>query len=445
MRKPWIVAAILAGVLVVGVAIIRHAGDVPASSGVKKQGLAESPPALPETAIFDLHYRGLTGWDDTLIYRHFRGTLSGPRDSNDAFVKAVSQRARKFFVMGGIEAKAPWVVVEVNDTVALALYCDLNADGGLSDDERILPMAPSPTLSGPVRIFVTPDFMLHRENGQEIPFRAMLFTEGTGYGMWAPCCVLEGQTELAGKAVRLYLYSDGFSGSFTTLRRSSFILAPADQSLKANSPHDALSSLICHNGLFYHVGFDGAYEKGKILRMILRKDTAPTGQVAIDVKGREPLRIHPCDVIIRGAKDDSIEIRTQGIQTSLPMGEYKLSSGDIQYGVAGDNEWKVHFDSGPNFAIAERDEVTNMEFASPALVVHAVEVLEEGGCSQEKTVYARGAPIDLFPRITGKAGEVYVQFSRKDGAKDQWTDVTPHVSIFDPAGNEVASEDMEYG
>ncbi|MGE5296032.1 MAG: hypothetical protein ACM3VT_14505 [Solirubrobacterales bacterium] len=126
------------------------------------------------------------------------------------------------------------------------------------------------------------------------------------------------------------------------------------------------------------------------------------------------------------------------------MGEYKLSSGDIQYGVAGNDEWKVHFDSVPNFAVV-KDGTAEIEFASPTLAVHAVEELEQGGYSEEKTVYAKDAPIHLFPQIKGKADEIYVQFSHKDGEKGEWTDVPPHVAVLDATGNEVTSEDMEYG
>ena len=84
--------------------------------------------------------------------------------------------------------------------------------------------------------------------------------------MWSPCCVLEGQATLAGEPMRLVLYANGFSGSFTTFGSCSFALLPAGQ--KANEPvsRDTLSSLIQYQGTFYRVNLAGTHAKDQTVK-----------------------------------------------------------------------------------------------------------------------------------------------------------------------------------
>ena len=144
--------------------------------------------------------------------------------------------------------------------------------------------------------------------------------------------------------MRLLLYGDGFSGSFNVFGGCSFVLVPAGQKLEGYLSRNTLSSLICHNKVFYRLKLDGAHEKDKTLRVTLQKDTSPTGRMAVGVKGTEGLKARLTRATITGAEDTSICFDLADVQSAIPVGRYKLSSGDIGYGVQSDNQWRVNFD-----------------------------------------------------------------------------------------------------
>ncbi len=445
MRKPWIVAAILAVLLVAGVMILRYAGKLGSQPGER---LTDGQVGMPGAVVFDLRYRGLTSLTDEFSYHRAWG-FQRSLETDPPFVQAVKHHVREFdLVCNPALRGAEWSVVELKDKKAVALYFDLDANGSLSDNERILPRPLSTQYQDVEVQFVTPDFMMRQKDGREIPFRVMLVRCSPEYGgeyMWSPACVLEGQAAFSGQPMRLFLYGDQFSGSFTTFGQCSFALLPVGRKPEGDLPRTTLSSLICHQRTFYRLKFDGAHEKDKTLRLILVKDTSPVGRVAVNLTGKDLPKIRLDNATITGANDSSIQVKPESILSLLPVGKYRLSSGRVLYGAESDDQWRVDFSEGPDFAVA-RNETTDVKIGGLALAVKAVEEQRgDGGDVKKKTVYSRDASIYLSPQIKGAGSEVYTRFSRKDAGSGNMTNIEPHITIVDRDGKQVASADLEYG
>lgn len=444
--------SIVMGLLMVGLAFGPRSGvafSSPASQETVEGQTSSGQAEASEGVVFELRYRGLDASDDVLHYQSFWGF--GAAEADTPFVEAVKKRVQEFdLVYHRILRGAEWSVVELKGGKAVALYLDLDGDGSLSEDERIEPSI----LSGPWRqhevAFITPDFLLRQEDGREIPFRVMLVGDRHGSDrmnyMWSPCGILEGQATFAGESMRLFLYSDGFSGSFTSFGRGSFALVPAGQKLERSLPRRTLSTLVYHKDGFYRLSFDGAHEKDKTLRATFVKDTSPTGQTTVNAKGTESLKARLTSATIVGDEDLSIHFSIADPQSAIPSGRYRLARGYVNYGTESDDpRWRVNFSEGPAFKI-EADKTGEIVLGDLSLVVSAVEERERYRSGvKERTTYAKGTSIYLAPQIKGKAGEVYMRFTTHNEETGRFTDVKPRVTILNAEGESVASADMEYG
>ena len=428
---------------------VSGAGSAARTQVMPTAAVAEPPSG---TAVFEMKYRGLTTPDDPLSYRSYWGfgTPDETTAQNDPFVRAVRSRVKDCSIVENpYLLKARYSAVELKDNEPVAYYFDLNADGQLAEDERFPPAASTgPRVAYPYA-FITSDFMIRTKDQREVPFRIMVVGFGTGSEriafMGSPCCVLEGQATLAGRPMTLVLYANGFQGSFTDFGACSFALIPAERKSEGYTPRSTLSSLICHEGVFYRLKLQGTHTRDRTVRVVLEKDTSPTGRTAIELAGAAGMKTRLSELRLQGAPDANIQFQMPDAQPALPIGQYKLSYGYAFYGTESSNEWNVDFNAGPQFDV-KTAETTRLDLGTPVLSVRAIDEKDRyEDNAKERTAYARGASIYLSPQIKGKAGEVYMRFSRKNAGTNNFTDVTPHIAIVDSGGKQVVSADMEYG
>ena len=129
-----------------------------------EQQQVSQPPAPTQTAdeevvVFEMKYLGLSGAKDEIRYNAFWGF--GEREEETPFIKEVKAKGGEFSMAYNPYFKgAEWSAVEVKDNKAVAFYFDLNADGKVQDNEKILPIEDVEPGSANRTEFVTPDFMM---------------------------------------------------------------------------------------------------------------------------------------------------------------------------------------------------------------------------------------------------------------------------------------------
>jgi hypothetical protein len=431
---------------------------------------AEAPAISPSAsgATFELTYRGLTAPDDPMSYRSYYG-FGGPTKTDAPFIAAVQKRVKQYdLVMNSQLPEAMrWSAVELENGKPVSLYFDIDGNGELSDNERFPRVPPLGRTFGYDCAFITSDFTIRTEDQKEATFRIMLVGYKNSTGpmsyMWSPCCVLEGQATLNGQPTKMVLYASGFDGKFSTFRQASVALFSADQKIGSYLPRESLSSLICYKDTFYRLKLTGTYAKDQTLRVVLDKDTTPTGKTTLNLTGQESLKGRLTSAMIGGTADETIYFSIGEGRTTLPVGAYKLTSGYLSYGTQNDDEWRVNFDDGPAFAVAAA-ETSTFKLGEPSLSITAVAENDRYRSDvKPKTTFAKGTAIYISPQIKGKAGEAYMRFTRK-GAKpssgvlsriarlmgrsspaNEYTDVKPHLTITGSDGTKIASADLEYG
>ncbi len=409
---------------------------------------AGEPQAPPGAAVFEMRYRGLDAPDDPLAVGGLNGFIAPAGGESDSFVQAVKSRVKDCsLAYNGMLPKARWAVVELQNKEPAALYFDINADGKLSDNEKF-PRAPKSKKEFPY-VFITSDFQIRAPDGREVPFRVMLAAMGAGNGqylyVWSPLCVLEGQATLAGAPMKLVLCGQGFDGSYVAFGRSSFFLIPAQRKNEASLSRHTLSSVINHEGTFYRLRLPGPHAQDSVLRVVLEKDTTPTGRAAVTVATQESAKTRLSGLQLVGAQDDTIQFSLSDAGLTLPAGQYDVRHGFLNYGRENANEWRVDINGGPqlNFAAAQ---TAHLDLGQPVLSIRAI---KESDRNQENaqalSTYAQGTPIYLAPQIKGKAGEAYGRFTQREAGTGRTSDIKPHILITASDGKQVASADLEYG
>jgi len=335
MKKFLIAFLILGVILLLAILLLRQ------SSGPQQQQAAQQPTTTeaepeattfpeppPGAIVFDLKYRGLSGEKDELRYNSFWGFGGNPNDT--PFLIDVKKNVKDFEAAYNPYFKgAEWSVAEIKDNKVVALYIDLNADGKVSDNEKILPIQDSEPSPNDRTEFVTPDFVMNTQDNHQVKFRALL--QAAYYGlaghqfMWSPSCVLEGTSTINGQKTKLILYTNGFTGSFKDFGRSSISLLNDNEETGRYVSRDILSSIINHNGQFFNTEINGSHEKGGKVRVVFTEYTGDTGNLTTQLIGSTNLKAELNSANIAGTKDTTVQFNLGSEQVKLPTGSYKLT------------------------------------------------------------------------------------------------------------------------
>ena len=410
--------------------------------------VTDFPEPPPGAIVFDMKYRSLSGGKDELRYNSYWGY--GGNSKETPFLTDVKKNAKDIeAVYNPNFVGAEWSAVEIKDNKAVALYIDLDTDGKVSDNEKILPIQNSESSSYNRTEFVTPDFVMITHNDLQVPFRALLQVAFYGQDsqpnfMWSPSCVLEGTSTLNGRPAKLILFTNGFTGSFKDFGRSSFSLQTGKEETGSYVSRDMLSSIINHNGQFYNVEFNGRHGKNSAVRAILTEYTGDTGNLTTQLIGDTNLKAKLSIANIAGSKDTTVQFNIASEQAKLPTGSYKLNRGDVDYSVRNGDNWQFDFQEGPEFTI-DADKTCKVELGKPVLSVSAVDENKRyQNDVKEQTVYSDGTNVFISRIIKGKSGELYGRFSQRQ-ENSEYTEIEPDIKIVDSEGKEVIATKIKYG
>lgn len=407
------------------------------------------PEPPPGAIVFDLKYRSLSGEKDELRYNSYWGFGGGANDT--PFLADLKKNVKDFEAVYNPYFKgAEWSAVEIKNNKVVALYIDLDANGKVSDNEKILPILSEP--SGSIRRteFVTPDFIMNTRDNRQVSFRALL--QAAFYGqqarpqfMWSPSCVLEGTSSINGRPAKLILFTNGFTGSFKDFGRSSYSLQTGKGQTGSNVSRDMLSSIINHNGQFYNIEFYGRHEKDSTVRAILTEYTGETGNLTTQLIGDTNLEAKLSSATIAGSKDTTIQFNLASKQAKLPTGSYKLNRGYVNYSTDNGDKWRLDFKEGPEFTI-DADATCKVELGKPVLSISAVEENKRYQSDvKEQTVYSEGTNVYISRIIKGKGGEHYGRFYQQTENSRSHNAIEPELKIVDSEGKEVAAAKIKYG
>jgi hypothetical protein len=425
---------------------------VPAPPGPADLGPATGLSTPPQDAVvFDLKYRAQTGSADDLQYHSYWG-YGGSSDAarNNSFLDDVRKRASGlYFVHNPSFKNREWAAVEYRRRQVLAFYFDVNGDGKLDENERILPTRKT----GQGVEFITPDFTHRLENGAQTLGRTLLQVNFWGSEpncMWSPAALLEATARLNGQAVRLLLFANGPAGEFGKYGSSTYAILSGPAGTKTAGqyvPRETLSSVICSEGQFYHLTVEGRRTNGLPARALVVKDTSPTGELAVTLAGSNSLHASLTSLYLHAVDDKTVFFRISSSKdkVSLPVGTYALDNGAATYGAARPNEWEVSFTKGPT-ATVQANKVREVRLGQPALKVRAIEeknrYMSE---TAELAAFKQGTPIYLEPKIVGKDQEVFSRFRQATAARNEKADRPPRITITGANGKELLSRTMEYG
>lgn len=410
-----------------------------------------------EPVVFELRYRGISGRKDDLQARGGYG-FGGSDGENSAFIRAVKEQTDNpvYISHNLFLTDRQYTAVEYKDKEVLAVYFDLNADEALSPAERLTPtnVSQENRRGDNSTVFLTPDFTITTNDGgrRQVPFRLILWVNFYGDSTqpnvtWFPMGVYEGTAKLNGEKMNCYLFPDFNHLSYTVFGASAYSLVPASQKKSDYVWQCTLSSLIVHDKTFYRLSLSHDNNDPKRLFVVLAEDKSPRGRIAFKVHGGDNFNHRLNNANLSGPKDHRIKFSITGDMQELPVGEYAVSSGYLNYGSNEPLEYSTSFSSVPAFAITD-GETTTVEFGRPQAKLRAVELKHRYHSNKEyKTQFPEGTPIYLDLTFTGMAGETYRGFQQRVQKENYITQeyTKAHLEIVDSAGHPVLSEDMEYG
>jgi len=407
------------------------------------------PEPPPGAIVFDMKYRGLSGEKAELRYNSYWGF--GGNSKETPFLADLKKDVKDIVIAYNPSFKgAEWSAVEIKDKKAIALYIDLDANGKVSDNEKVLPIQNSESSPNSRTEFVTPDFTMNTRDNRQVPFRALLRADCYGqpvrpHCMWSPSCVLEGTSTINGQPAKLILFTNGFTGSFKDFGRSSLSLQTGKVETGTYVSKQVLSSIIYYNGQFYNLEFNGRHEKDSTVRAVLTNYTGATGDLTTQLIGNTNLQAKLSSATITGSKDPTIQFNIASEQTKLPTDSYKLSSGYVNYSAENGDKWRLDFQEGPEFTI-NAEKTCNVELGKPVLSISAVDENKRYQSDvTEQTIYTKDTNVYISRIIKGKGGELYGRFSQQDENSRNYKDIEPDIKIVDSEGKEIVAVKIKYG
>lgn len=459
MNQSARVILLLASGAAVSFALLSCTRTPPPALVLAPPGPADLGPATslstppPQAAVFELSYRVQTGSADDIQYHSYWGFGGSSEEARKSpFIREVQKRASRLYYAQNPSLRGrEWTAVEYDRRQPLALYFDVNADGKLSENERI-----PPTRKTDYGLeFITPDFSNSLEAGGEVLCRAVLqvnFYPGNSEPncMWSQGAHLEGSATIDGKRKRLLLYANRPGGQYEAFGSSDFSLLDAGEELQAGQyiPRETLSSLVCSEGHYYRLAIEGRRSNGLPARVLLTRDTSPTGTLDAKLTGSNALQAPLSSLYLHGVDDKTVFFRVdtaKGNAISLPEGSYAMVSGTASYGSGKNPDWEVSFTGGPSGTV-KAGQTLELAIGQPVLTVRAVEERQRYNRDQAgSTTFAKGMRIYLEPKITGKGTEVFGRFRQAPDGRGDKADRPPKVTITGPDGKQLLSQTMEYG
>lgn len=422
------------------------AAEANATKAKKKNSTKSEVAAAPVT--FELQYRGLTGKPNDISYNSFWG-FGGENKADNPFIAEVRQKTKDIVLeYNNILKGAEWAAVELKAGKPVAAYIDLNADGKLNDNERIMPANIQDADSNyKTYDFVTPDFLLKGDHQPPQQFRALLTVRYYGSEsrnvMWSPACVMEGEATFEGKKTKLVLFTSGFAGEFGRFGRASYAFVNTAPKANEYIPRETLSSVINHEGQFYRLNVVTNAGQPNTLKVTFTKDTTPQGDLAYKAASGAELKTKLNSLSLTGAKDPNLVFNLKSGQVRIPAGDYKITRGYLSYGQKNDDEWTASFNGGPNIQV-DATKACDITLGKPVLSVTAVDQKDRYNSEvKDQSKYKQGATIYLTRVVRAESGEEFGRFSEKHG--NDTKDAKPHIKILDTKGKQILSQDMEYG
>ena len=446
MKKP-IGPVIVICIVIAGIAMIHYARK-------SQQSFVSSDITAGDTVTFELKYRGISGKKDDL--RAYGGYGFGGRDAVDStFINAVTKQAENsiFISQNPYLSDRQYTAVEYKGQKAIAVYFDLNGDGQFSKNERLLPtdVSRENRRGDDTVVFLTPDFTVTGRDGQKAPFRVILWVNFYQEALvpsvtWWPMGVYEGTVKIGKEKMRFYLFPDFYQASYTTFGSSDYAIVPTSYESDGYVPRHSLSSLIVHDKTFYRMAVK-TYDDNQKISVILTEDKSPRGKIAFKVHGQEGFNYAVNNATLRSPEDKMICFSINRDIDELPVGDYAISSGYINYGQEKAEGYSTSFSSIPAFAI-KASETTTVQFGKPKAVIRAVELNKRYNSDKEyKTEFSEDTPIYLDVLFSGMAKETYRGFQQRIQRENYTTQeyIKAQMTIVDAQGNTVVSEELEPG
>jgi hypothetical protein len=431
-----------------GTAIVQLAPSGPEDLG-PASGLSTPP---PDAAVFDLKYRPQTGAASEISYRSYWGFGGSPEEAQkNPFLQQVRKKDSKVHNLNNPMLKGrEWSAVAHQGSHATTFYFDLNADGNLSENECL----PATLKTGQGFEFITPDFMHGSQDASEAALTRVLFRIDFYGGddpncMWSPAALMEGTATLNQQPARLLLYANRPGGSFQQFGSSSYSIFDGKRQFDRSEyvPRQVLSSLICEKGEYYRLTVEGRRTNGLPARVVLVKDTSPTGTLSVKMAGSNVFAGNFTSLSLRGDEPSTVflNLDSPGEKLNVPIGTYVLSRGTASYGGAAGRDWQVSFTDGPH-ATLKAGETTEVAMGQPTLTVRAVDEKHRyASDTPTASTFKRGTKIYLEPKMLGKSKEVFSRFRQQVPTNSELQDRPPTITITAQNGKRVLSKTMEYG